>query len=84
MMWTTSYQSVSYSKADAVQHLFQGFGFGFGSVGLAVAVSPPGRGALVRQQVDVDELKGAHFVVELPSPGPHRRLLNDVDDVSFL
>ena len=48
---------LSYMKPDAVQHLLQGFGFGFSSGGLAVAVSPPGRGALVRQQVDVDELK---------------------------
>lgn len=74
---------LSYSETDGVQHLLQGFGFGFGSAA-PVAVSPPGRGALVRQQVDVDELKGAHFVVELPCPGPCRWLLNDVDDVSFL
>jgi len=71
----------SHSEADAVQDLLQGFGFGFGSAVLAVAASPPDRRALIGQQVDVDELKGAHFVVELPRPGPHRRLLNDVDDV---
>lgn len=71
-------------KTDAVQHLLQGFGFGFVSAGLAVTVSPPDGGALIRQQVDVDELEGAHFVVELPGPGPHRGLLNDVDEVTFL
>lgn len=81
---TLYYQRVCYRQADSVQHLLQGFGFEFGFVVLAVAASPPGRGALVRQEVDIDELKGAHFVVELPCPGPNRGLLDDVDDVSFL
>lgn len=78
------HQSGSYIEADAVQHLLQGFGFGLGAVDFAVAVSLPGRGAFLRQQVNIDELKGAHFVVQLPRPGPHRGLLNDMDDVSFL
>lgn len=47
-------------------------------------MSPPGWGALIRQQVDIDELKGADFVVQLPSPRPHRGLLDDVDNVTFL
>lgn len=84
---TTSPASVwqtSYIKADAVQHLFQGFGFGFGSTALVSVLFPPGWRAVFRQQVDVDELKGAHFVVELPCPDSNRRLLNDVDGVSFL
>lgn len=73
-----------YHQANAVKHLLQGLGFGFVLFTLAVSTPPPGRGALIRQEVDVDEFKGAHFVVELPSPSPNRRLLDDVDDVSFL
>lgn len=76
--------SVSYIKANAVQHLLQGFGFGFGPLGLVAVAFPPGRRAVFRQKVDVDELKGAQFVVKLPCPGSNRRLLNDVDEVSFL
>lgn len=68
---------------DAVQHLLQTFGFEIGSADLA-ATFPPRWGALVRQEVDVDELKGAHLVIKLPCPCPHRGLLNDVDDVTFL
>ncbi len=75
---------MSYTQADAVQHLLQGFGFGFVLAVVVAAASPPDRWALFRQQVDVNELKGAHFVVELPCPGPNRGLLNDVDDVTFL
>ena len=82
---TNSVVGATYTEADAVQHLLQGFfGIGLCSVGFAFAVSAPGRGALFRQQVDVDEFKGAHLVVELPCPGPDGRLLNDVDEVSFL
>lgn len=84
VLLTNSVVGASYTEADAVQHLLQGFGFGLGSVGPAFAVSTPGRGAVFRQQVDVDELKGAHLVVELPCPGPDGRLLDDVDDISFL
>lgn len=73
-----------YRQTDAVQHLLQGFGFGFGSAGVTAAVFPPGWGALVRQEVDVDEFKGAHLVVELPRPRPHGGLLDDVNDVTFL
>lgn len=71
-------------KTDAVQHFLQGFGFGFALVVLAVLAFLPHRGALFGQYVDVDELEGAHFVVELPRPGSDRRLLDDIDDVSFL
>lgn len=77
-------ECVSYVQADAVQDLLQRFGFGFSLAGLAAAFSPPGWWAFLRQQVDVDELEGTHFVIELSCPGPHRGLLNDVDDVSFL
>lgn len=73
-----------YMKADAVQNFLQGFWFGFPSLLLAVSGFPPLWGAVFRKNVDVDELKGAHFVVELPSPGSNRRLLDDIDDVSLL
>lgn len=76
--------SLPHRQADAVQHFFQGFGFGFASVGRVFAAFPPGRGALIGQEVHVNELKWAHLVVELPRPGAHRGLLDDVDDVSFL
>lgn len=78
------HQGGSYIEANAVQHLLQGFGFGLRAVGPVVAVPLPGRGAFLRQQVYIDELKRAHFVVQFPCPGPHRGLLNDMDDVSFL
>lgn len=71
-------------KADAVQNFLQGFWFGLPSLLLAVSGFPPLWGAVFRKYVDVDELKGAHFVVELPSPGSNRRLLDDIDDVSLL
>lgn len=71
-------------QAYAVQDLLQGFGLGFGSTVLAVAAPPPGCGAFIWEDADVDELEGAHLVVELPSPGAHWRLVDDVDDVSFL
>lgn len=71
-------------KADAVQDFLQGFGPGFPSLLLAVSGFPSLWGAVFRKDVDVDELKGAHFVVELPSPGSNRRLLDDVNDVSLL
>lgn len=71
-------------KADAVQDFLQGFGPGLSSLLLAASGFPPLWGAVFRKYVDVDELKGAHFVVELPSPGPNRRLLDDIDYVSLL
>lgn len=74
----------SYVKANAVQDFLQGFGSGFPSLFLAVSGFPPLWGAIIREYVNVDELKGAHFVVELPSPGSNRRLLDDIDDVSLL
>lgn len=76
--------SFPHHQADAVQDFLQGFGFGFGSVGFSAAAFPPGRGAFVGQEVHINELKGAHLVVELPGPGAHGGLLDDVDDVPFL
>lgn len=74
----------SHRQADAVQDLLQSFGLGRGVTVLAVAAPHSGHGAFVGEDVDVDELEGAHLAVELPGPGAHRRLVDDVDDVSFL
>lgn len=71
-------------EADAVQDFLQGLGSGFSSLFLAASGFPPLWGAVLRKYVDVDELEGAHFVIELPGPGSNRRLLDNVDDVSFL
>ena len=71
-------------QPDAVQDFLQGFGLGFGLLALAATALRPGWGALIGEQIDVDELEGAHLVVEFPCPGAHWRLVDDVDDVAFL
>lgn len=40
--------------------------------------------ALLGQNGHVDELEGAHLVVQLARPGAHRRLIDYMNDVSFL
>lgn len=76
--------SFFYRQADALQDFLQGFGLGFGMLALAVASFPSGWGGLIRKEVDIDELEGTHFIVELSCPGSHRRFVDDVDNVTFL
>lgn len=86
-MWTGTREVTArstYRQADAVQDFLQGFGLGFGPAAFAVAAFPPGWRRLIRQKVDVDELEGSHFVVELSCPGSHGGLVDDVDNVTFL
>ena len=74
----------TYTEADPVKDVLQKLVFGPGLACPALGSLPRHRYALVRQDVDVDELKGTHFGVQLPSPDAHGGLLDDLDDVTFL
>lgn len=74
---------VFYLEVDALQQILHGGGFG------RSAFPPPPHGPLgflllFTQHVHVDELEGAHFVVEQPHPCSHRWLTDDVNHVSTL
>lgn len=49
-----------------------------------MAAFPSGWRGVIREKVDIDELEGTHFVVELSCPGSHRRLVDDIDNIAFL
>lgn len=75
-------QAPFYLQVDALQQLVEGLGLE--PLALAGAPALAGGRCLLGEDVHVDELEGAHPVVEQPGPGAHRRLLNDADDVPFL
>lgn len=70
-------------QVDALQQLLHRGGLG------RPALPPPPHGPLgllllLAQHVHVDELEGAHLVVQQAHPRPHGRLADDVDDVAAL
>lgn len=72
-----------YLEVDTFQQLFDRRGFGWS------ALPPPPDGPFrlllfVAQHVHIDELKGAHFVVQQTHPCSHGRLADDVDHVATL
>lgn len=74
--------SVSYFEVDAIKELLDR-----GGLGLPGLPPPPrllGLGLLFIQDVHINELESADFTVEHPHPRPHRRLTDDVNDVSAL
>ena len=50
----------------------------------ALGSLPPDRRAVLRQDVEVDELKGPHLGVQFPRSDSHGGLLDDLDYVTFL
>lgn len=73
---------VPHLQVDALQQLMERLGLE--ALVPAGAPAPAGRDCLLRDHIHVDELEGAHSVVEQPSPGAHGWLLDDADDVPFL
>ena len=80
--WVLLSLHVPYLQVDALQQLVEGLGLE--PLALAGAPALAGRGRLLGDDVHVDELEGAHPVVEQPGPGARRWLLDDADDVPFL
>ena len=72
-----------YLEVDALQQVLHRGGLGWS------ALPPPPHGPLgflllFAQHVHVDELEGAHLVVEQAHPRAHGRLADDVDHVAAL
>lgn len=73
---------IYYFQVDSIKELFYRGGFG-----LPDPPSPArlfGLHLLFIQDIDIDELEGANFAIEHPHPRSHRRLTNDINDISAL
>lgn len=81
-VWNST-PSLLYFEVDALQQLLHWCGFGWS------ALPPPPHGPLglllfFAQHIHIDELEGAHFVVEQAHPRPHGRLTDDVNHIAAL